>query len=174
MLIIIYIKIEENSYENKDNSYIKLGEELEIFIKSNYTKDNLIGKIWSGRTVFQDFYNPNIKEFWNKGLDDYYNLINYDRIWLDMNDPTNLLENKYSKCIWEIAEENQCSPDKNKYHNEELPYLPGYRKNVIETLSLKSISKNALIYGNNQYMIQNFCRIDIFLYGIWNLSQKII
>ena len=137
------------SYENKDNPYIKLGEELNIFIKSNYTKENLIGKVWPGKTVFPDFFNPNIIKFWNKGLGDYYNLINYDGIWLDMNEPANLLENKYSKCFGEMAEESQCSPDKNKYYNEELPYLPGYRKNIKETLSLKSISENALIYGNN-------------------------
>ena len=137
------------SYENKDSPYIKLGDELDIFIKSNYTKENLIGKVWPGKTVFPDFFHPKISEFWNKGLEDYYNLINYDGIWLDMNEPANLLENANSKCIGEIAEEKECTEDKNIYYNDNLPYIPGYRKNVKETLSLKSISENALIYGNN-------------------------
>ena len=66
-----------------------------------------------------------------------------------MNEPANLLENSNSKCIGEIAEENECTPDKNQYYNDELPYIPGYRKNVKETLSLKSISENALVYPNN-------------------------
>ena len=137
------------SYENKDSPYIKLGDELDIFIKSNYTKEYLIGKVWPGKTVFPDFFHPKISEFWNKGLEDYYNLVNYDGIWLDMNEPANLLEKTNSKCIGEIAEEIECSEDKNIYYNDNLPYIPGYRKNVKETLSFKSISENALIYGNN-------------------------
>ena len=137
------------SYENKDNQYIKLGEELNIFIKSNYTKENLIGKAWSGKTVFPDFFHPNIPQFWNKGLEDYYQLIKYDGIWLDMNEPANLLEDKNAKCIAEIADEKDCTPDKNKYNNDDLPYIPGYRNNVKETLSMKSISENAIISGNN-------------------------
>ena len=137
------------SYENKRNPYIKLGEELDIFIKSNYTKENLIGKVWPGKTVFPDFFNPKISEFWNKGLGDYYNLVKYDGIWLDMNEPANLLENINSKCIGEIADESQCTSDKNMYYNDELPYIPGYKINRKEALSLKSISENALIYGNN-------------------------
>ena len=137
------------SYENKENKYIKLGDELDIFIKSNYTKEYLIGKVWSDKTVFPDFFHPNISAFWNKGLEDYYNLLNYDGIWLDMNEPSNLLEDKNKKCFTEIADEKECTPEKNKYYNDELPYIPGYRENVKETLSLKSISENALIYGNN-------------------------
>ena len=137
------------SYENKDSPYIKLGEELDIFIKSNYTKNNLIGKVWPGKTVFPDFFHPNISEFWFKGLQDYYKLVYYDGIWLDMNEPANLLEDSNSNCIGEIADENECTPDKNIYSNDELPYIPGYRPNVKETLSKKSISENALIYPNN-------------------------
>ena len=137
------------SYENKESPYIKLGDELDIFIKSNYTKKNLIGKVWPGKTVFPDFFHPKIQEFWNKGLEDYYNLVNYDGIWLDMNEPANLLENSNSKCIGEIADDKECTPEKNKYYHEELPYIPGYRIGVKETLSLKSISENALIYENN-------------------------
>ena len=111
--------------------------------------ENLIGKVWPGKTVFPDFFNPKISEFWNKGLGDYYNLVKYDGIWLDMNEPANLLENINSKCIGEIADESQCTSDKNMYYNDELPYIPGYKINRKEALSLKSISENALIYGNN-------------------------
>ena len=137
------------SYEKEESPYIKLGNELNIFIKSNYTKKNLIGKVWSEKIVFPDFFNPNISEFWNQGLVDYYNLIPYDGVWLDMNEPANLLEKPYSKCNGEILDEKECTQDKNKYFDEELPYIPGYRKNILENLSSKSISENALIYGNN-------------------------
>ena len=134
------------SYENKNSSYIKLGNNLDIFIKSNYTKEILIAKVWPGKTVFPDFLNPNTDKFWKKGLNDYYKLVNYDGIWLDMNEPANFVKN--SKCLGEIVEESECTKDKNKYYNDDLPYFPGFREPIKE-LSYWSISENALIYGNN-------------------------
>ena len=134
------------SYENENSKYVKLGNSLDIFIKSNYTKKPLITKVWPEKTVFPDFFNPNVGKFWNEGLNDYYKLVNYDGIWLDMNEPTNLLKN--SKCIGEIATDEECTNDKNKYNIEDLPYIPGYREKIKENLSIKSISENALVYGN--------------------------
>ena len=134
------------SYMNENNKYVKLGNSLDIFIKSNYTKKPLITKVWPEKTVFPDFFNPNVSKFWNEGLNDYYKLVNYDGIWLDMNEPTNLLEK--SKCAGEIATDEECTKDKNKYNIEDLPYIPGYREKIKENLSIKSISENALVYGN--------------------------
>jgi alpha-glucosidase (family GH31 glycosyl hydrolase) len=135
------------TYEKKDSPYVKLGDSLDIFIKSNYTKKPLIAKVWPGKTVFPDFFNPKIDKFWNKGLKDYHTIVNYDGIWLDMNEPANLLKN--TKCIGEIADEKLCTKNKNKYYYDDLPYLPGYRKNVKESLSYRSINENAIVYGNN-------------------------
>ena len=134
------------SYMNENSKYVKLGNSLDIFIKSNYTKKPLVTKVWSEKTVFPDFFNPNVGKFWNEGLNNYYKLVNYDGIWLDMNEPTSLLEK--SKCIGEIVPDEECTNDKNKYNIEELPYIPGYREKIKEILSIKSISENALIYGN--------------------------
>ena len=134
------------SYENENSKYAKLGNSLDIFIKSNYTKKPLITKVWPEKTVFPDFFNPNVGKIWNEGLNDYYKLVNYDGIWLDMNEPTNLL--KKSKCLGEIATDEECTNDKNKYNIEDLPYIPGYREKIKENLSIKSISENALVYGN--------------------------
>ena len=136
------------SYENPDNKYVKLGDELNIFIKSNYTNKNLVGKAWTEKVVYPDFLHPNAPKFWNKGLEDYYNLVKYDGIWLDMNEPANLLENEKSKCKGEIVDEKECTKDKNKFDIDELPYIPGYRKGVKEGLSSKSISENAIINEN--------------------------
>ena len=132
--------------DEKNNQYIELGNKLDIFIKSNYTKKNLIGKVWPGNTVFPDFFNPNIESFWNEGLSDYYKIIPYDGIWLDMNEPTNLQET--GKCRGELISDDQCIKDKNIYFEEDLPYIPGYRKDLNKKLSEKSLSENAILYGN--------------------------
>ena len=132
--------------DEKNNQYIELGNKLDIFIKSNYTKKNLIGKVWPGNTVFPDFFNPNIESFWNEGLSNYYKIIPYDGIWLDMNEPTNLQET--GKCRGELISDDQCIKDKNIYFEEDLPYIPGYRKDLNKKLSEKSLSENAILYGN--------------------------
>ena len=134
------------SYENENDTYVELGNNLNIFIKSNYTKQNLIGKVWPGKTVFPDFFNPKVDKFWKKGLNDYNKLVNFDGIWLDMNEPANLIRN--TLCLGEIVEEFQCTKDKNKYFNNDLPYLPGYSNKNHDNLSFWSISENALIFGN--------------------------
>ena len=51
---------------------------------------------------------------------------------------------KEEKCLTEIAEENDCTKDKNMYHMDNLAYIPGYYNSMI-TLSSKSISENALM-----------------------------
>ena len=135
------------SAENKNNEYVKLGNKLDIFIKSNYTKQNLIGKVWPGKTLYPDFMNPKVEEFWNQGLTNYYKIIKYDGIWLDMNEPTSLLEE--GKCIGEIVSDSECVKERNAYYEEELPYIPGYREDYPKKLSHKSISENAIVHGNN-------------------------
>ena len=135
------------SCENPDNPFIKFGNSLDIFIKSNFTKKPLVSKVWSEKTVFPDFMNPKTSEFWCKGLTDYQKLINFDGIRLDMNEPQTLLENE--KCLTEIAKEDECTKDKNKYDKDNLVYLPGYNnENEEYLLNKKSISENALLKDN--------------------------
>ena len=135
------------SYENENNEMVKLGNSLDIFIKSNYTKKPLIGKVWPGKTVFPDFFDPKVDEFWTKGLKDYHKIIQFDGIWLDMNEPAGMIKNR--TCRGEILDDSECTKDKNKYYNDDLPYLPGYRGRDKDYLSFWSISENALLYGNN-------------------------
>ena len=134
------------SYENINSTLVLLGNKLNIFVKSNYTKKPLIAQVWPGKTVFPDFMNPKTSEFWKSGLDKYQKLVNFDGIWLDMNEPANLLNE--GKCITEIADEKQCTKDKNMYNIDNLVYLPGYNEKEGEVLSKKSISENAIINDN--------------------------
>ena len=134
------------SYENKNNQMIELGNSLDIFIKSNYTNDTLLGKAWAGKTVFPDFFNPKADEFWKKGLKDFYKLVEYDGVWLDMNEPSNMV--RESACLGELIYDFKCTKEHNKYFNGDLPYFPGYRENITKNLSDRTISENALLYGN--------------------------
>ena len=133
------------SIENKNSSLFKLGKSLDIFIKSNYTKKPLISKVWPGKTVFLNFMNPKISEFWNQGLTNLYQLVNFDGIWLDMNEPTTLLKDQT-----ELLDIKNTTKDKNIYSIDNLSYLPGYNPNQSEYyLSKYSISENALLNKDN-------------------------
>ena len=131
--------------ESNLNKYIQIGDENNLFIKSGYTKKNLMSKIWPGKTVYPDFFNPEIYKLWNKGLDDYYNIIKYDGIWLDRNEPSNF---KAKKCPGELfdnkEDENKC----NMINDFKISYLPGYIDNL-DTLTNRTINMNGITYNNN-------------------------
>ena len=135
------------SYED-DNFFVKIGKKLNTFIKSNYTKEVLISKVWPGKTVFPDFYNPNTTLLWNYGLKKYEEMVHFDGIWLDMNEPAMIETDK--KCIGEIAD--NCPPERNYYYYATLPYIPGYIPNEHTDIATSSINENALLYGKNQLL----------------------
>ena len=114
--------------ESNLNNYTRLGDMYNLFIKSGYTGKNLMARVWPGKTVFPDFFNPLIDKLWDKGLDDYYNILKYDGIWLDKNE---IGINSIGKCPGEIfndiEEENKY---KNLFKNFNFSYLPGYKNNI--------------------------------------------
>ena len=134
------------SYENKNNHFIKIGDQFDIFIKSNYTKKTLISNVWPGDTVFPDFFNPNTILLWHYGLYSYNKLVNFDGIWLDMNEPAMLKRDHI--CKGEIA--NKCNKEDNYYYYKDLPYIPGYIKNEHDDIATGSINENAINYGDNE------------------------
>ena len=138
------------SYDKNNRTiYNKIGDENNLFIKSGYTKKNLFAKVWPQKTVFPDFFNPNINKIWALGLDNYLKIVDYDGIWLDMNEPAHLV--RAGECPGEIFEnENEMK----KYENEikknlEFSYLPGYIDNI-NILTSGSISLNAITYKNER------------------------
>ena len=134
-------------YDKEDiNKYVKIGNDNNLFIKSGYTKKNLIGKVWFGNTLFPDFFNPNVYKLWNTGLDDYYNEVKFDGIWLDMNEPSNL--KKKGKYIGEDFENEKEEEKCNMIEDLKISYLPGYTNNLNQLIK-GSISMNGITYNNN-------------------------
>ena len=155
---IIDLGIAYDPYDK--NEYAKIGDENNLFIKSGYTKENLLAKVWPKKTVFPDFFNPKINKIWDFGLDQYYEIVDYDGIWLDMNEPAHLL--KKGECPGEIFENEN---DIKKYENEiksnlNFAYLPGYIDNI-NLLTTGSISLNAITY-NNELIYNNKPLISVY------------
>lgn len=69
------------------------GQELNTFIKSGVTGEDLIGEVWPGVTYYPDFNHPNSTQFWYEGLANItknYGL-EQDGIWIDMNEFSNFV-----------------------------------------------------------------------------------
>ena len=136
-----------------DEFYIK-GKETNAFIKSNYTKNDLISYVWPEQAVFPDFFSHSAIELWKYGMEEYYKTIKYDGIWLDMNEPAMIYVDDIER--GEILPENyKFLPEQNYY--EYIPYMPGYRKDhtrissrtLSENCYSNSLSENKFLYAYN-------------------------
>lgn len=70
-----------------------LGNELDIFIKSPNTGKTFIGKVWNPVTsVFPDFTHPATDLYWSELVKDYHQKVPFDGLWIDMNEPANMID----------------------------------------------------------------------------------
>jgi len=127
-----------------------LGQKLDIWIKDSQTGKALFGKVWPdlpnitvdeskdwdfqtkhyrAYAVFPDFTHPNISKYWGKLVTDFHKTIEYDGIWIDMNEPANFVHGSVNGC-----------PMSNSY--ESPPYKPaifgGYLKDKTVCMTAKN------------------------------------
>ena len=77
--------------DDKYTSYLEAVSN-NLLIRSNQTKNALVGKVWPGKSVFLDFENPNTNQFMVTELERLYKATNMDGIWLDMNEVTSFCD----------------------------------------------------------------------------------
>ena len=128
-----------------DEFYIR-GKETNAFVKSNYTKQDLISNVWPGNAVFPDFFSDAGVDLWKYGMETYYQSVKYDGIWLDMNEPAVLYVDDDRR--------GERLPDGYTFDSalnyfEYIPYIPGY-KNERSTVGGKTLSENAYSTSTNE------------------------
>lgn len=130
---------------NLSDPYYKMGSDLgKAFIMSNYTGYELISSSWPGNSIILDLFTENGKKVLKKGLKDFDDLVNYDGIWLDMNEPgiIDVLRNGKGE------KAPSYPPSRNKYEN--LPYIPGYRMKHSD-VETKGVSLNGYSILDKEY-----------------------
>lgn len=67
------------------------GRELGVYLKNGSVggEGYYIAQVWPGFTTIPDFLHPNAVQWWTKELEEFYKVIPYDGLWLDMNEPAN-------------------------------------------------------------------------------------
>lgn len=123
--------------------YYSLGEHYGAFIKSAFTRKSLVGLSWPGPSVFLSWYSPLASTIWKLGLKDLYDQVNFDGVWLDMNEPASFC---HGECPSERSGESSISTDGNDVRGlgdphdphefDDLPYKPGNCKLNEYTLSM--------------------------------------
>ena len=126
--------------QNKKYEYYIKGHEENAFILSNYTNVEMVCNVWGGASVFPDFFTKQAKNLWKLAMNDYYKLVNYDGIWLDMNEPAtiNTLQNGRVEIL---PKDKEFYDYLNEY--EYLSYIPGYIEKKRTDIRSNSISENS-------------------------------
>ncbi|KAK4686036.1 alpha-glucosidase, partial [Tremellales sp. Uapishka_1] len=77
----IALTAKEDKYDTYDR-----GHKLGVFVKDE-DGDEFVGKVWPGSTVFPDWTAEHTYQWWKDNFDHFKSLVDYDGIWLDMNEP---------------------------------------------------------------------------------------
>jgi len=123
--------------KNPDFDLLNKGMENNLFIK-NSKGNNLINRVWPGRSHFVDYFNPNSTDFWNSALKNLKTKLNFAGIWLDMNEIAAFEAGQVDMDSYKIS----CD-DPKKY-----PYFPGNK--VFETATICPNAKHFEEYEHIQ------------------------
>ncbi|XP_052063145.1 lysosomal alpha-glucosidase-like [Mytilus californianus] len=74
------------------------GVQRGIFIKTHDNSSFIVGKVWPGNTVFPDFTHPDAENYWYTHAKAFHDKVNYDGLWIDMNEPSNFVKGSLTGC----------------------------------------------------------------------------
>ncbi|XP_077865950.1 lysosomal alpha-glucosidase-like, partial [Saccoglossus kowalevskii] len=136
-----YVNIIDPGISNQQpkGSYAPYDDGLSIGAFITFANGSLVkGQVWPGETVYPDFTNPVTKVWWTAEAKAYHDKINYDGLWIDMNEPSNFVDGSILGC-----------PD-NSY--EHPPYTPDV---LGDKLSAFTVCVSAKQYWSTHYNVHN-------------------
>ncbi|KAL4827330.1 hypothetical protein H8958_021232 [Nasalis larvatus] len=96
LVIIVDPAISNNSSSSKPYGPYDRGSDMKIWVNSSDGVTPLIGEVWPGQTVFPDYTNPNCAVWWTKEFELFHNQVEFDGIWIDMNEVSNFVDGSVS------------------------------------------------------------------------------
>ncbi|KAI8515158.1 hypothetical protein Bbelb_077490 [Branchiostoma belcheri] len=89
-----------NSNRRDGSPYLPYQDGLRdgVFVKAADGETNLIGEVWPGTTLFPDYTNPSTTEWWSEHCQQFHNVIPYDGLWIDMNEPKSFMNGSNNGC----------------------------------------------------------------------------
>ncbi|XP_041515159.1 sucrase-isomaltase, intestinal [Microtus oregoni] len=74
------------------------GNEQNVWVREADGTTPLIGEVWPGLTVYPDFTNPQTIEWWANECDIFHNEVEYDGLWIDMNEVSSFIQGSLKGC----------------------------------------------------------------------------
>uniref|UniRef100_H2YDG2 P-type domain-containing protein n=1 Tax=Ciona savignyi TaxID=51511 RepID=H2YDG2_CIOSA len=126
------------------------GASMNVFVTTSDGFTPASGKVWPpGKCAFPDYTNPDTETWWTDQCMDFHKTINFDGLWIDMNEPANFVTGSTEGC----ASNNLNNP----------PYMPKIWGNVLAEKTMCPDHRHKL---GNHYDVHN-------LYG-WSQSNVTI
>ncbi|XP_067392749.1 sucrase-isomaltase, intestinal [Emydura macquarii macquarii] len=82
---------------NPYHSYER-GESKKVWVNESDGETKLIGEVWPGLTVFPDYTNPECTNWWVEECKLFYEKVEYDGIWIDMNEISSFIKGSTNGC----------------------------------------------------------------------------
>ncbi|XP_031791831.1 maltase-glucoamylase, intestinal [Piliocolobus tephrosceles] len=98
LVIIVDPAISNNSSSSKPYGPYDRGSDMKIWVNSSDGVTPLIGEVWPGQTVFPDYTNPSCAVWWTKEFELFHNQVEFDGMWIDMNEVSNFVDGSVSGC----------------------------------------------------------------------------
>ncbi|PIK56458.1 putative lysosomal alpha-glucosidase-like [Apostichopus japonicus] len=125
------------------------GVKADVFVKDANGKI-LVGKVWPGNTAFPDFFKPETSGWWNTQLKGFHSQVQFDGVWLDMNEPSNFVDGSFEGCPGNSTLDNP-------------PYLPSLTHGTLYGKTLCPSSQQAIsshynlhnMFGISEVMVTN-------------------
>ncbi|XP_060052707.1 maltase-glucoamylase isoform X2 [Erinaceus europaeus] len=98
LVIILDPAISNNSSASNPYGPYDRGSRLKVWVNASDGMTPLIGEVWPGRTVFPDYTNPQCTTWWTDECQRFHNQVQYDGIWIDMNEVSNFVDGSLTGC----------------------------------------------------------------------------
>ena len=146
--------------DNKDK-YITEGEKHGALVKSAFhAGETFVGFVWPGPAAYVDFSSPYGSALWQMGLKDFEDQVNYDGIWVDMNEASNFCN---GECVKENGTYKGGPHDPTEFDN--LPYIPGGRHPNTKAIDMAAYHYSTTPDGERLYNEFN-------MHSIWSTEQS--
>ncbi|XP_057311826.1 sucrase-isomaltase, intestinal-like [Hydractinia symbiolongicarpus] len=157
----------------------ELGEKLGIWIKDHTGNKSLIGKVWPTKenvtvnrtwdwdkqtkyfrtnATFPDWFHPNISSWWSYLIKKFHKTIEFDGLWIDMNEAANFVPGSIEGCpnnkyefppykpniqMKELAGKTLCMSALHEDGTKEYDYhsLFGWKQTVVTRSALSELTK---------------------------------
>lgn len=166
-----YVPILDIGIAVGNNSAYNTGIEKNVFIKSAVTGRPLVNWVWPGLAVFPDFNHPNASEYWGELVEKLHDQLNFDGLWLDMNEPSGFFNGEI--LIYELLQplfKGDFSIIKRWLNipilSGFLPYYPGDSK-----LNTRTISQDAIHENHGAFIDQNNSLTEIDYHSLNGFTE---